>query len=71
MQVLPFVLIACGLWLALLCGVAALCRPILLWYWRVDEMVSLLKSIDVSLKLLPAVREHRGRPQTPLRKVSQ
>lgn len=37
-------------------GLFLLMRSLVLWYWKIDEMVTLLQSIDQSLKALPAVR---------------
>jgi|GEM_PF-3619977 hypothetical protein len=35
-------------------------REVVLWYWRVNDIVRLLESIDASLKCLPAVEQRRG-----------
>jgi hypothetical protein len=35
-------------------------RQLMLWYFRIDEALDLLASIDESLKCLPAVREARA-----------
>ena len=43
-----------------------LLRPLILWYFRVNDVVRLLISIDQSLKCLPAVRTESQR----LRRVS-
>ena len=43
-----------------------LLRPILLWYFKVNQHLALLRSIDQSLKCLPAVRTEKER----LRRVS-
>jgi hypothetical protein len=39
--------------------VLLLLRPILLWYFKVNQALKLLRSIDSSLKCLPAVRAQR------------
>lgn len=36
-------------------------REIALWYFRLNDIVKHLKSIDESLQQMPAVREHRRR----------
>jgi len=36
-------------------------RPLLLWYLKVNQALSLLRSIDSSLKCLPAVRTEAQR----------
>ena len=41
-------------------------RPLLLWYLKVNQGLALLRSIDQSLKCLPAVRTEKER----LRRVS-
>ena len=46
--------------------VLLLLRPILLWYLKVNQGLKLLRSIDQSLKCLPAVQQQNQR----LRKVS-
>ena len=38
-----------------------LLRPILLWYFKVTKVISLLSSIDASMKCLPAVRTEANR----------
>ncbi len=34
-----------------------LARAVVLWYWRINEAIDLLRSIDFSLQQLPAVRQ--------------
>jgi len=34
-------------------------RPLLLWYLKINQGLGLLRSIDASLKCLPAVRTQR------------
>ena len=34
-------------------------RPLLLWYLKINQELSLLRSIDASLKCLPAVKQDR------------
>lgn len=36
-------------------------RPLLLWYLKINQALSLLRSIDSSLKCLPAVRTEAQR----------
>ena len=43
--------------IALQIVILLLIRPLLLWYFRINDLVRLLISIDRSLKCLPAVRE--------------
>jgi len=38
-------------------GVFMVAREFVLWYWRIDEGIELLRSIDFSLQQLPVVRE--------------
>ena len=38
-----------------------LLRPLLLWYLKINQALSLLRSIDSSLKCLPAVRTEAQR----------
>jgi len=38
-----------------------LLRPLLLWYLKVNQALNLLRSIDSSLKCLPAVRTEAQR----------
>jgi len=40
--------------------VLLLLRPILLWYFKVNQAMKLLASIDQSMKCLPAVRQLRS-----------
>jgi hypothetical protein len=40
--------------IALCVVVFMICRAIVLWYWRVNEAISLLKSIDEKLGVLAA-----------------
>lgn len=49
---LAFVAIAFGFFL--------LIRQLMLWYWKVDEILDRLASIDESLKQLPAVQRNLG-----------
>ena len=44
----------------------ALLRPLILWYLGMSQALALLRSIDQSLKCLPAVRTEKER----LRRVS-
>jgi hypothetical protein len=43
-------------------GLFLICRNIVLWYWKINRIVSLLESIDDSLKQLPAVANRRAVP---------
>jgi hypothetical protein len=52
--------------IALQAVILLLIRPILLWYFKVNQALRILRSIDASLKCLPAVKERNQR----LRKVS-
>jgi hypothetical protein len=52
--------------LAVQLTILLLLRPLILWYFRVNDVVRLLISIDQSLKCLPAVRTESAR----LRRVS-
>ncbi len=47
-------------------GLILLAREFLLWYLKINRALEILRSIDASLKCLPAVRETRAR----MRKVS-
>lgn len=47
--------------IALQIVVLLLIRPLLLWYFRMNDLVRLLQSIDSSLKCLPAVRTENAR----------
>lgn len=42
--------------IALQIVILLLIRPLLLWYFRINDLAKLLQSIDRSLKCLPAVR---------------
>ena len=46
-----------------------LLRPLVLWYFKLSRIAKTLDSIDLSLSLLPAVREHRTRMNHPIRRV--
>ena len=51
--------------IALQIVVLLLIRPLLLWYFRINELRAILLSIDASLKCLPAVKDHaRGVART-------
>lgn len=52
--------------IALQIVILLLIRPLLLWYFKINDLAKLLQSIDRSLKCLPAVKEKHAR----LRKVS-
>jgi hypothetical protein len=41
-----------------------LLRPVILWYLGISHMILILRSIDRSLKLLPAVRVDANRRRT-------
>ena len=56
------ILTVIGLQLLVLC----LIRPLVWWYFGISRAVRALESIDASLKLLPAVRDHKAK----LRRVS-
>ena len=47
--------------IALQIVVLLLIRPLLLWYFRINELRAILLSIDASLKCLPAVRTESQR----------
>jgi hypothetical protein len=47
--------------IALQIVVLLILRPLILWYFRVNDLVKLLSSIDSSLKCLPAVRTEAQR----------
>jgi hypothetical protein len=47
--------------IALQIVVLLLIRPLLLWYFKINQVVSLLASMDASLKCLPAVRTESQR----------
>ena len=42
-----------------------LLRPLVLWYFKLNRITKTLDSIDLSLSLLPAVREYRARILVP------
>jgi hypothetical protein len=42
--------------MALMVVIFLLCRAIVLWYWRVNEGIALLKSIDEKLGQMAATR---------------
>lgn len=42
-------------------AILLLLRPILLWYLKINQGLMLLRSIDSSLKCLPAVKERNAR----------
>ena len=45
--------------------VLLLLRPLILWYFKLSRITKTLDSIDLSLSLLPAVREYRARILVP------
>ena len=47
--------------IALQIVVLLLIRPLLLWYFRINDLRTILLSIDASLKCLPAVRTESAR----------
>lgn len=47
--------------IALQIVILLLIRPLLLWYFRINDLAKLLQSIDRSLKCLPAVRTEAQR----------
>lgn len=49
--------------LVLLVSLSLLLREFRCWYWKIDRAIELLKSIDESLKQLPAVRQYDDQGQ--------
>lgn len=56
--------------LALQIGVLLAVRPLVWWYLGVGRMVRALENIDMSLRSLPAVRDHDARFGRPRRRVA-
>lgn len=48
-----------GIWL----GLMLLARRIIWWYWGIDKMIDTLRSIDESLRQMPAVRSYDAQGQ--------
>jgi hypothetical protein len=44
---------------------AVLCRELLCWYWKMNEVLALLRSIDASLRLLSARVAPQSGAQAP------
>lgn len=59
---------------ALMVVIFLICRAIVLWYWRVNEAVELLKSIDQKLGAMAAsgiqIRSDLDRPPAAARPVA-
>jgi hypothetical protein len=49
--------------LALWVGLMLLLRRIVWWYWGIDKMIDTLRSIDESLRQMPAVRDYDAQGQ--------
>ena len=45
-------------------------RPVVLWYFKLNQITKTLESIDLSLKQLPAVQAYRGTISQPGKKVA-
>ena len=56
--------------IALQIVVLLLIRPLLLWYFRINELRTILLSIDASLKCLPAVRDRASDAATAFHATS-
>ena len=53
-------IVAAGFFLVLVLALFLVMRQLMLWYWKVNEVVELLRSIDTSLQAMPAARQHRA-----------
>lgn len=61
----PFLVFA-----VILLALMLLLRPIVLWYFRIHDLVDALESIAESLEQLPAAKEYRQRIRQSGRKVA-
>jgi hypothetical protein len=46
---------------AFLIGIFLILREFWTWYWKINQMIELLRSIDLSLQSLPTVQQMRRR----------